>query len=785
MNSSLIPRTITFLFLLGFIVEPSWAIDPLPVQDAYGIGMGGADSAIVGGTHSIEVNPAGLAQATVPMGQIGLGLAPQGTFDLNNVVLYPLQDGTVFALSQFTGFYSGYSNTAIVGSVGLPLDSSRDLSLGLNLKYLLLSNPANSVEGPGRGFGMDLGFTYNLRDSKGTLASFGLTIKDLSSEIRFSNTGEESVTRTFSLGAAYDAIQDTRIEMDADFVDKTLGPTLLHDQFDLGAERFFQDRNFSARVGYNDMFQNDGAFTLGGGYHPAQPFEITYAFEVSTDFKQVSNFLTFVYRLDDWNKNKTEQTDSNGEITLGHSTEPEEQAAQEPSASISHTGRPVSGVPLRKMQVSAQPSLISESGAQKTTQITFPGEKPDDIAGWEILIKNSTGKIYRKIDGTGKPFSALAWDGTDDSGKTLPEGVYQINLRTFNASNDLLSDDFTDLQIVPARSRFGMTVNSPYLSMAKTNKTPGLLFTPDPGGSYDAPTWELKVENAVTHEVVYEHKGKVRIPKTLKWNGRGLKGLPVPDGTYECTLSAVDKLGDQLSTEPVEIIVRSAPPAAALKGDDHWVDFSKTEKLSLHLSAEDSAGIQNWSVKLLDEDDNVLKTFLGQDAPPEEVAWNGKLDSAETIPDGSFVRAEFWVQDKAGNITQTDDFPIQVLVKAPAGQASLSLNLTTVYFADEADTLSPEAKKEIQQAAISIKPYLDKSIFVIEGYADSAENDDLVTLSHDRADSVREYLMKTFSVSADKVFALGYAARETLKDAAGAEPADKQRRATITLYTQP
>ena len=62
MNSSLNLRALTFLFLLGFIVEPACAIDPLPIQDAYGIGMGGADSAIVGGTHYIEVNPAGLAQ---------------------------------------------------------------------------------------------------------------------------------------------------------------------------------------------------------------------------------------------------------------------------------------------------------------------------------------------------------------------------------------------------------------------------------------------------------------------------------------------------------------------------------------------------------------------------------------------------------------------------------------------------------------------------------------------------------------------------------------------------
>ncbi|HVM31711.1 MAG TPA: OmpA family protein [bacterium] len=743
--------------------------------------MGGADEAIVGGTHAVQVNPAGLAQASVPMAQMGLGLvSPAGTFDLNNVVLYPLQDGTVFALSQFSGFYSGYSDTSIVGSAALPLDTARNLTFGLNLKYLLLSNPANSTEGAGRGFGLDMGFMYNLRDAQGVLASFGLTIKDLSSAIRFSNTGEDSVTRTFVLGAAYDAIADTRVELDADFVDQTLGPTNLRDEFNLGAERFFQDRNFSARVGYQNMFQPEGVFTLGGGYHPAQPFEITYALGLSADLKQVSNFLTFVYRLDDWNKNHTEKTDTGGEITLGNAPPSEPEATPTPAT---HEARPVSGPASRKMTVAVSLPALSAGGGQ-TTSITFPGAHPDDITAWELLIKGVDGKIYRKIDGTGKPFSAIDWDGTDDQGKGLPSGMYQVALRTFNAAGGLLSDDSTLVQIVGARTHFGLSVNVPYLSLARGKAHAPLVFTPDPGGSFDAQSWDFQVRDAQTRQVVYERKGRLRIPPQIKWNGRTAQAVPAADGPYECLLSAVDKLGNSLQADPVAVTLRSAPPVLSLDAEDHWVDFSKNPKFKFKLSAEDSLGLEGWSVKLLDYDGNVLKTFLGQAGAPAQVVWDGKTDAADMVAGGTFVRAQFTAQDPAGNSAKSDEFPVQVEAPAPTGQ-SLSLNLTTVYFKDGDDGLTPEAKKELQKAAVSIKPYLDKSLFFLKGYTASAEAGDQLTLSYDRADSVREYLLKVLAVPADKVVALGYADREALKDANGDEPADKQRRVTITLYTQP
>ena len=205
---SILPRRWCWLFLFFPLLGPAFALDPRLEQDTYGLGMGSAVVAVVGGTHAIEWNPAGIARASVPMAQLGLGYDPSSTsLSFNLSALYPLPDGTVFALSQFSEFPSTPgSTTTYVGTVGMPLNASHDLFLGINLKYLALSIVDGGVLQNGRGLGMDLGLAYDLRNAQGTMASFGLAVKDVATDVRFDNNAEQPVVRTFVIGAAYQNI---------------------------------------------------------------------------------------------------------------------------------------------------------------------------------------------------------------------------------------------------------------------------------------------------------------------------------------------------------------------------------------------------------------------------------------------------------------------------------------------------------------------------------------------------------------------------------------------------
>ena len=746
--------------------------------------MGDAVAAIVGGTHAIEWNPAGVARAAVPMAGLGLGITPANSdLQFNTAVLYPLPDGTVFALSQFSDFpNSPSSGTTYVGTVALPLNSSRDFLLGLNLKYLAFSTPANGTLQKGQGLGLDFGVSYDLREPRGTIASFALAVKDASTEVRFNDNSEQPAVRTFILGAAYQDIPDARVEMDYDIVDQTLVNSNLHNRLRLGAERFFDNRFYSFRIGYDDLFNNDGYFSLGVGYHPDQPYELSYAFRFSTNSGAGSHFLSFIYRFDDFGK-KGPAAPVTEENKSTASPEIDLKSISALVESTPTTGKPVSAVPLRKLAIVPSPEVFSPAGKQKTTEISFPGDNVPDISRWMVAIQTDRQKVVRRFAGTGPLAPFFAWDGLDENGKSSPEGKYQIALKTFNKKNDLLSDDLGNVEILSPRLHFGIQAASDYFSTHSGPKDKREeTFTVNPGGPPDVQSWDFEISEASSNKVVFEKQGKARLPKRVKWDGKNSEGLPAGDGPYLCLLVAQDKAGNPLKTDAVEVVLANTPPELTLKGQDSWADFSHGKGFHYALNAADRVGIADWKLTLSDENGRPLKKIEASGEPPRDLAWDGTLDGGKAVEPGSFVKAVFSATDKAGNGALSEPVPVQVDYHPPSGE-QMSLSLLTVHFNAQTSDLSEEAKKEIKDTADSIKKSLAKSLLVVKGYASPTEKGDLLSLSRARALEVKKQLVKELGIPDNGVYALGYALREPLASSPNAVTEDPQRRAVITLTT--
>lgn len=773
-----------WLCILFFISQPLFALDPQSEQDAYGLGMGSAVAAIAGGTHAIEWNPAGVARATLPMAQMGLGFDTSSMdFQINTSVLYPVQDGTVFALSQFSDFpKSPTSTTTYIGTIALPLNSSKDFFVGLNLKYLTLSTLNGSAVENGQGFGLDFGLTYDLRRPQGTLASFAIAIKDLDTEVRLNDTLDQPVTRTFILGAAYESIPDTRIEMDYDIIDQTLQDSDLHNRLRLGAERFFDDRVYSFRLGYDDLFNTDGYFSMGAGYHPNQPYEISYSFRVSASTSQFSNFLSLVYRFDETNKNESggaaRASSSTSVINLGTTSD-----LTEPPATA---GKPVSSVPLQKMSILVDPAVFSPSGKQKTTSISFPEDNSSNVARWIVTIESPDKRVVRRLGGTGPIEPSFIWEGLDEEGKPVPEGNYRIGLKTFNKNNDLLSDDFALVSILSPRSHFEIESNEMYFSShSLKNKKNEVIFNVNAGGSPEVQTWNFEISQSQTNQVVFEKSGKSKLPKSIRWNGRNLRGEQVSDGPYSCLLTAQDKAGNPLKTDAVQIFVHNAPPELSLKVEDNLMDFSSLKEFHFDVNEADSIGIESWKLVIFDEDHQPLKLIEGTGEPSKELIWDGKVSNGHEVESGSFLEGVFSATDKAGNTAVSNPLPLQIDYHTPSNQEQLTLNLTTVYFAPLSSNLTESGKNEIEKTADSIKPYIHKSVLIVKGYSSPAESGDALSLSHARALEVKKYLIKTLNIPANNIYAVGYSDRESMKSSANVITDDLKRKAVLTLTTLP
>ncbi len=799
------PRGIKLLFVLTFTfywfcLNHSSAVDLNIAQDAYGLGMGGAVAAIAAGTQAVPYNPAGIARANLPSVQGGMGFWPgPSNFDLSLGGLYPLNDGTVFGFNLYSDFPQDSSScAAYVGSFAFPLDASRDFLFGMTLKYMALGQDLFGTQINGRGLGFDMGLSYDLRDPKGTRASFALVIQNVDTQLRFDDDSEETMPRSFTLGASYQEIQDTRLEMDYLFYDQVLETTGQGDRLRIGAERLFQDKNISVRAGFDGLINSDGIFTLGAGYQPVPHYEFDYALQLPVNGGPVGNYLNFIYRFETGAPEKklpvaastpfipTPSGAASADIDLSRSVVPiEGNPTGSPVVEIPVVIPPATGTPKRPLTIRVNPVAFSPSARPKAVTITFPGDQSPDIRRWVLSVETQDKKSIRTFSGTGPLPPFLGWEGLDDEAHQVPDGLYQLHLRTIDPNGSLLSDDLQSVSVVAPRARFGIQTDSPFLSFRKGAHRSSFTFKVNPGGPRQVAHWNFEVSEAFTNRVVYQAQGLNVLPESLKWNGKNTGKEPVPDGTYVCFLSAEDKSGTPLKSAALQVMVQTAPPVVDLKAPGHFIDPTQPIHLNLDLNAADPVGIKSWTLLLEDSDlEQPLKVFKGDGPPPDSVAWDGLDDSAQPIPAGSFLIATLHAVDKAGNDGESLPFSLQWDVKGAGEGGSLSLNLTTVYFDPQGVELNEAGTKEIETAAASIKPYLKKSLLVVRGFCAGSETGDLVELSHDRARKVADWMTQKLQLPEGSVYAVGMGDQSPLAgNSLTPVPDEKRREAVLTVIT--
>ena len=143
--------------------------------------------------------------------------------------------------------------------------------------------------------------------------------------------------------------------------------------------------------------------------------------------------------------------------------------------------------------------------------------------------------------------------------------------------------------------------------------------------------------------------------------------------------------------------------------------------------------------------------------------------------------ADVSVRTRSLRVTPTDNSPSAQVLAAPRKKASASLLIT---FETNSTALTQHSKEQLDVVAAALKNDRLKDFrFEVEGHADSrgAANANM-TLSQQRAESVRGYLIGSHHISESRLLAVGKGDAEPMntRDVAAAE----NRRVTITTLTQ-
>ncbi|MEX2444411.1 MAG: FlgD immunoglobulin-like domain containing protein [Alkalispirochaeta sp.] len=309
---------------------------------------------------------------------------------------------------------------------------------------------------------------------------------------------------------------------------------------------------------------------------------------------------------------------------------------------------------------------FSPNGDDRRDQVRVAPDIPvtDGIRSHTFRIKDASGTVVRTETGGATVPEIWTFDGRNDAGRILPEGVYrgELELSYRNGNRPTAETPELTLDLTPPR-------------MAVSSSTP--VFSPNGDGRLDSVRFLHETERAQSWEgrIIDDEGEPVRIyqwrerPEAeVEWDGRTADGARVPDGTFRYEMTGEDRAGNRRTSSPilVELDTRETPV---------FVSTSRTafspngngvaDTIALIPDLADSRGVQRFQLELLDQSGNLVAEISDSGVPEREYRWDGRGRQGTVVPDGTYS-VRLTVQYRHGNRPQAVSIPFEVDTVPPS-----------------------------------------------------------------------------------------------------------------------
>ncbi|MBQ7537977.1 MAG: OmpA family protein [Treponema sp.] len=314
----------------------------------------------------------------------------------------------------------------------------------------------------------------------------------------------------------------------------------------------------------------------------------------------------------------------------------------------------------------AQPSSnekIFGEGAKPVLAVKQNGSEEDE---WKAAFTDSTGKVVRSYKWTSSSPLSFEWNGSDDAGAPLPDGVYSYKITaTDRAGNDSNPASIANIIYSADKPATNIAISgSKYFSPNGNGINDTISFfvkipVPDAKSVNKLVEWAVKITDGKGN-VVKTFSGKDNPPSRVEFDGKTDSGSDAAEGLYQAVVRAKYSNGYEpdLVKSP-EFTLDKTPPAAKIKanslifspdGDGN----SDTMVISQDIAANSGSPVENWTGKIVDSEGKTIREFDFGSFPPETVVWDGLDDSSSLAANGKY-RYILSATDLAGNSSETSE----------------------------------------------------------------------------------------------------------------------------------
>ncbi len=299
--------------------------------------------------------------------------------------------------------------------------------------------------------------------------------------------------------------------------------------------------------------------------------------------------------------------------------------------------------------VSLSRTIFSPNGDGRadTVQITQSSVYGDR---WNGQISSEAGRIVRTWEWY-PMLTDIVWDGKDQSGKGVPDGVYYYELRSIDEAGNSF--------ILP-RQQIVVDASPKNVSM----RIDPSAFSPNDDGVKDVTYINInapKQDSLLSYSVaifsgakagqgqapVRSWKGATDIRSQYTWDGMTDAGLKVPDGTYSVYLSLEYANGDLYTLGPVPVVVDTVAPKISVSADPLLFSPNGDGIKDFITITQNSEPGDDWTGRIRSASGATVRSY-GWKGQAKTFTWDGTDANKKLVPNGTYSYEVVSV-DAAGN----------------------------------------------------------------------------------------------------------------------------------------
>lgn len=395
--------------------------------------------------------------------------------------------------------------------------------------------------------------------------------------------------------------------------------------------------------------------------------------------------------------------------------------------------------------VAADSLIFSPNGDKKKDTLViqqYITTSPDDR--WVAVIKDSIGNtVYsQQWDGKGVP-SKFLWNGTDNNGNLLPDGLYYYSISSRDMAGNSASADLKEIILTTKMEISDVRTETSYYSY-KLSSGKGIRFFPELSSVKGLEKWELVLYRKEDKPLRVISGGN-ELPAFIDWDCKDSKGEELDDGECSYRFSAWYSSGNNPVSFSKKVVFDRTPPEVRISHEPSLFSpdgDGENDYLTLNMKGADNTAIASWEIGIYNESGILFKKFAGKGELPSHLKWDGIGDNGELVESASDYEVQFQAVDTAGNVSEKSYDRISVDVLVVVTERGLKIRISNIEFAFGSSAIRKRGTEILDRVYQILEKYSSYDI-VIEGHTDDVGAEEYnLNLSEKRAMEVRDYLVK-------------------------------------------